>query len=493
MKCTKKLAVGILAFAIAVCMLVIATPKKAYAALEEDLVFGKNYTFEKRGEYKYTVTLPESGKVAVKFIADDSSAFSRINIYEENGEAISLSVVGFQDFNGSYGKTLDLKAGKYTFWFHGATGNQNKLASGIMNMTFTSANETYAENAINTNDEMGVASEIVLDESATVNGQFAANDKVDYYTFNVPRKKKLSITFTSALSQVNLQLFNETLDYEYRENNMASGSHKYEVSIPAGTYYLAVTNANTSVTGNYTMTLSAKDELSIGDVFVSNNYKYKVTGTSAVAFAGVDNKRITKITIPKTVKYGDKIYKVNSVAARALYKNQKVTKVTIGANVKTVGADAFTGCTKLKTVSVKKNVEFIIGKYKYKTTDSSALAFAGVNTTSLKKVVIEDTVKIGAKKYKVTSIASKALYYNKKVTSVTIGANIKTIGSSAFNGCKNLSTIKIESKVLKKVESKAFKGISSKAKIKVPAKMLTAYQKILKNKGQGSSVKILKY
>ena len=234
-------------------------------------------------------------------------------------------------------------------------------------------------------------------------------------------------------------------------------------------------------------------EVSIGDTFIYNDYKYKVTGKFVVAFVGVDNKNITKVTIPKTVFYGDKTYKVTSVAAKALYKNKKVTKVTIGANVKKVGVDAFTGCTKLKTVSVKKNVEFIIGKYKYKTTGSSTLAFIGVNSNSLKKVAIEDTVKIGAKKYKVTSVASKALYNNKKVTSVTIGSNVKTIGSNAFNGCKKLSTIKIESKVLKKVESKAFKGIASKATIKVPAKKQTAYQKLLKNKGQGSKVKIVKY
>ena len=234
-------------------------------------------------------------------------------------------------------------------------------------------------------------------------------------------------------------------------------------------------------------------QINIGDTFIYNNYKYKVTGKSVIAFAGLDNKNITKVTIPKTVAYGGKTYKVTSVSAKALYKNKKVTKVTIGANVKKVGVDAFTGCTKLKTVSVKKNVEFIIGKYKYKTTGSSTMAFTGVNSTSLKKVAIEDTVKIGAKKYKVTSVASKALYNNKKVTSVTIGSNVKTIGSNAFNGCKKLSTIKIESKVLKKVESKAFKGIASKATIKVPAKKQTAYQKLLKNKGQGSKVKIVKY
>ena len=398
MKRTKRIICSIFTFAMTVCMLFVATPQKAYAALEEDLIFGQNYTFEEGGNYIYNVTLPESGRVTVKFIAEDVSGNSRLRIYDENNNEVALNLGSykFQDFlNGSYSRTIDLKAGKYKFEFC-RTGVGNKLAAGLMNMTYASANETYAENIINTNDEMGVASVITLNDSATMNGQFAANDQTDYYTFSVPRKKKLSISFASPLSQVNMKLFSETLDYEYIQNGIAAGSHKYEVVIPEGTYYLAFRSANITVTGNYTLTLSAKDELSIGDVFTYNNNKYKVTGTSTVAFAGLDNKTITKVTIPKSVKYGDTTYKVTSVAAKALYKNSKVTKVTVGANVKTVGADAFTGCSKLKTVSVKKNVEFIIGKYKYKTTDSSALAFSGVNSTSLKKVVIEDTVKIGA-------------------------------------------------------------------------------------------------
>lgn len=43
-----------------------------------------------------------------------------------------------------------------------------------------------------------------------------------------------------------------------------------------------------------------------------------------------------------------------------------------------------------------------------------------------------------------------------------------------------------------KVGKKDFKGISAKAKIKVPKKKLSAYQKIMKNKGQSKTVKITK-
>lgn len=64
-----------------------------------------------------------------------------------------------------------------------------------------------------------------------------------------------------------------------------------------------------------------------------------------------------------------------------------------------------------------------------------------------------------------------------------------TIGKQAFNGCKVLTSITISSKVLKTVGSSALKGISAKAVIKVPTAKLSAYQKLLKGKGQKASDK----
>lgn len=54
------------------------------------------------------------------------------------------------------------------------------------------------------------------------------------------------------------------------------------------------------------------------------------------------------------------------------------------------------------------------------------------------------------------------------------------------------STVEIKSTVLSKVGSKAFTGIDKKAIIKVPAKQLKSYKKMMKNKGQKKTVKITK-
>ena len=147
----------------------------------------------------------------------------------------------------------------------------------------------------------------------------------------------------------------------------------------------------------------------------------------------------------------------------------------------------------IETIKEKKGATFTASKHKYKVTSSTTVTFVGVTSSSLKKVNIPKTVKYGGKTFKVTAIAKNALKKKTKITTVTIGANVTTIGASAFYGCKNLKTIKITSTKLKTVGKQAFKGINAKATIKVPAKKLKAYKKLLKGKGQGSKVKIVKY
>ena len=172
------------------------------------------------------------------------------------------------------------------------------------------------------------------------------------------------------------------------------------------------------------------------------------------------------------------------------YQNNK----NIGtASVTITGTGDYKGTvTKTFIIYVKKGTTVTSGAYKYRFTGNSEVAFAGIKSTKTTKVVIPKTVKLGGKTFKVTSIAKKALYNKSKVKSVTIGENVKTIGASAFQNCKKLSTITIKTTKLKSAGKNTFKGIKATAKIKVPSRKLKAYKKILKNKGQGSKVKIVK-
>ena len=67
----------------------------------------------------------------------------------------------------------------------------------------------------------------------------------------------------------------------------------------------------------------------------------------------------------------------------------------------------------------------------------------------------------------------------KKLTELTIGSNVKTIGSHAFDGCKKLKKITISTKSLKTVGDNAFSGIHKKAVVLCPKAKVKLYRSLL--------------
>lgn len=101
-------------------------------------------------------------------------------------------------------------------------------------------------------------------------------------------------------------------------------------------------------------------------------------------------------------------------------------------------------------------------------------------------------MKLGGYTFKVTGISDYAFSGCKKMKKVTIGKNIKTIGSHAFANCAKLKRISVETKGLKKVGECALKGIHSKCVIEVPSNKFKTYRKLFRNKGQEKTVKVMK-
>lgn len=119
-----------------------------------------------------------------------------------------------------------------------------------------------------------------------------------------------------------------------------------------------------------------------------------------------------------------------------------------------------------------------VGTLKYKVVDASAKTVAVVGGTNkkAKTVKIPDKVNLnGSISCTVVEIGSKAFAGYSRLTSVTIGANVKTIGGSAFSGCKKLKKVTLNGKALKKIKSGAFKKTASK--MSVTAKKLNKKQK----------------
>lgn len=203
---------------------------------------------------------------------------------------------------------------------------------------------------------------------------------------------------------------------------------------------------------------------------------YKVKTASTVELKQLKNKNASTLTIPSTVRFNGKTYRVTSIAAGAFKNNKKLKKVIISGYITTIGAGAFQNCASLTTV------------------------------------------KTGSR---VTTIGSKAFYGCRKLTTVVLGKNVKTIGNLSFANCVSLRkmtlparvekigskafcndvkmvsfTIQTQKLTSKKIGSKAFTNMGKnnykKLVVKVPKNKINTCKKLLRSKGLSTKVKITK-
>ena len=100
-----------------------------------------------------------------------------------------------------------------------------------------------------------------------------------------------------------------------------------------------------------------------GTTLTSGNAKYTVvTPGSTVAYQGPANKKAKTATVPAAVTIDGVTYQVDSIAANAFKNCNKLTKVTINANIKEIGANAFAGTKSLGNVIIKSKQLAKIGK-----------------------------------------------------------------------------------------------------------------------------------
>ena len=90
------------------------------------------------------------------------------------------------------------------------------------------------------------------------------------------------------------------------------------------------------------------------------NITYKASA-STLSVVKITGKRVS---VPSTVKINNKIYKVTSIAPNAAKGNKTLERIVFGKNIKSIGANAFNGCKKLKYV--KFNSKAKIGKNAFK-------------------------------------------------------------------------------------------------------------------------------
>ena len=124
-----------------------------------------------------------------------------------------------------------------------------------------------------------------------------------------------------------------------------------------------------------------------GTVYTIAGNQYRITKVGAEVSLIKTNSKAKSINIPATIKASGITYKVTTIAKKAFKQNKKLQSVTVSANVKKIGNNAFFKCLSLKTVNLK--TVLLTSK------TASKKAFKGAN----KKLVIKVPKKV-KKSYK---------------------------------------------------------------------------------------------
>lgn len=170
-----------------------------------------------------------------------------------------------------------------------------------------------------------------------------------------------------------------------------------------------------------------------GEITIDDEYRGKpVTAIANAAFRSAGS-RVTGVTFGKNIK---------TIGESAFYNCTGLKSITIPDTVVSIGASAFQNCTSLETVKLSVSIATIPDYAFAHCTSLKTLEIEGAvvtigasaftTCTALTKVVLSDTV---------ASIGEYAFNEDDALTEVVFGSGIRAIGEYAFYGCDVLETL----------------------------------------------------
>ena len=166
-------------------------------------------------------------------------------------------------------------------------------------------------------------------------------------------------------------------------------------------------------------------------VFEMDGIYYNITSstdlTLAVTFKGsyyseYSNEYSGIVSIPESVTYNSKTYRVTSIGDNAFYDCSSLTAITIPVSVTNIGNSAFSGCRSLLSINIPETVV-------------SLENYVFQNCVSLKSLDIHKNV---------VNIGSGTFSGCSSITSIYIPKSVMSIGNNAFDGCSSLSYVYID-------------------------------------------------
>lgn len=177
------------------------------------------------------------------------------------------------------------------------------------------------------------------------------------------------------------------------------------------------------------------------------------------------------VNVPDTVIIGTKKYAVTAIG-ESLYKENtdnvaSLQTLTISKGIKSIGANAFKGCTNLDNLTLPDGL-VAIGKSAFENTKIvsqeipntvetiGAYAFRGC--TSLQNITLPGSLR---------AIDDNAFEGDRKLLKLEVPKNVETIGNYAFRGCSGLTNVTLSDN-LKTIGDNAFENNSSLSKLIIP-------------------------
>lgn len=150
----------------------------------------------------------------------------------------------------------------------------------------------------------------------------------------------------------------------------------------------------------------------------SKGLKFTTLYNGTCYVSGIGNCKDTDVVIPLTAPNGDIVIRIGNYAFSSC---ETLTSIVICDNVTRIEANAFSGCLRLKSVTIGSGVVSI---------GNNAFEMC----TLLTSIVIPDSV---------TKIGEGTFYQCFRMESLTIGNGVEKIGKNAFYGCNYLESITI--------------------------------------------------
>ena len=203
--------------------------------------------------------------------------------------------------------------------------------------------------------------------------------------------------------------------------------------------------------------------------FTKNGFVYAVTSSSTVAVVGTDGAlRVNKV-IPATVTDGSTTYTVTVIRSHALQENTLLMKLTVPAQLDSIGEDALLGCTRLAAIEGLESVN-VVGSYAFARTGLKSFDFSGMQPKSFGHGVFAFCTALEDVKLPLTlKELPECTFSNCKSLTTTNVAELPltTIGRRAFNGCAAMTSITLPASVTS-LDTEAMAGMESLTELTLP-------------------------